>query len=324
MKGQQTKGMANEWSPGRFFRKYGIFLVMIILFIVASTLNKSFLKPQNLLNILKQITPFTIIAAAETILIICGCIDLSAGQVAAMSACFAAGALANTGSVLICFLVGMGSAAVAGLCIGFLSTTFRLPAFIASLAIMNVAEGVTTIYTDGRSIMGVEKLRWLSQGKLFGIPYMILLLVLVLVVIQLILKRTKFGLYMYAIGGNKKASIASGIKVNRNIVFTYLVSGCLVGLAGIALVARMMAGQPGVGPGYEFDGITATIVGGTSFTGGSGSMFSVIAGAVIIGIINNIMILMGVDSNWQMVVKGVLIALAVILDLQTKRTAKAQ
>jgi len=315
---------SEKWSLGEFYRKYGIFLVMIFLFIMASILNRSFVKPQNLLNVLKQITPFTIIAAAETILIICGCIDLSAGQVAAMSACFAAGALVATDSIVICFLVGMGTAVVASLVIGILTTKFKLPAFIASLAIMNVAKGITIIYTDGQSITGVEKLRWLSQGKFFNIPYMIIMLFFVLAIIQFILKKTKFGLYMYAIGGNKNASIAAGVKVNHNIILTYLLSGCLIGLAGIALVARMMAGQPTVGPGYEFDGITASIIGGTSFTGGSGSMFCVIIGAVIIGIINNIMILMGVDSNWQLVVKGILIALAVILDIQTKRTSNLQ
>lgn len=311
-------------SVATIYRKYGIFLILVVMFIAAFLLNHNFIKSANLINILKQITPFTIIAAAETMLIVSGCIDLSAGTVTALSACAAAGTLVATDSLALCFIVGMGVGAICGYVNGTLVTRFKLPPFIATLAMMNVAEGITYIYTGGATIKGVEKLRWLSQGRLFSVlPYMILLMAVVLIVIQLIMKKTKFGLYMYAIGGNRQASIAAGINVGRNIRLTYVLSGALVGLAGIAVTARMMSGQSMVGPGYEFDAITATIVGGTSFNGGVGSMFCVIMGGIIIGIINNIMILMGVDSNWQLVVKGMLIAIAVILDIQTKGNKKS-
>ncbi len=318
------KNSEKKLSIAMVYRKYGIFLILVVMFIVAFLLNHNFIKSANLINILKQITPFTIIAAAETMLIVSGCIDLSAGTVTALSACTAAGTLVATDSLALCFIVGMGVGAICGYVNGTLVTRFKLPPFIATLAVMNVAEGITYIYTGGATIKGVEKLRWLSQGRLFAVlPYLILLMAFVLVVIQLIMKKTKFGLYMYAIGGNKQASIAAGINVGRNIRLTYVLSGALVGLAGIAITARMMSGQSMVGPGYEFDAITATIVGGTSFNGGVGSMFCVIMGGIIIGIINNIMILMGVDSNWQLVVKGMLIAIAVILDIQTKGDKKS-
>lgn len=306
-----------------FYRKYGIVLVAVIIFIAAAFASKNFLKPTNLINVLKQITPFGIVACGETMLIISGCIDLSAGSVLALSACLGAGTLNATGSVLLAFLMAMIVGAVFGYINGFLVTKFSLPPFIATLASMNVAEGLTFIYTGGRTISGMDKLRWLGQGTIFGfLPYMIMLFLVVLIIVQIVLRKSRFGLYMYAIGGNKNASIAAGINVNRNIRLTYVFSGVLVGVAGVAITARMLSGQPTVGPGYEFDAITATIVGGTSFNGGIGSMFCVLIGSVIIGIINNVMVLMGLDSNWQLVVKGVLIAVAVILDMVTKSKKK--
>ena len=315
----QDRQEKQKFSFAAFYRKYGIVLVAVVIFIAASFASSSFLRPQNLINVLKQITPFGIVACAETILIISGCIDLGAGTVLALCACSGAGTLAATDSVVLAFLVAMVVGMVFGVVNGILVTRVRLPAFIATLATMNVAEGLTYIYTGGRTISGMDKLRWLGQGMLFNfLPYMILLFFVVMIIIQIILKKTKFGLFMYAIGGNQKASIAAGINVSRNIILTYVLSGALIGISGIAITARMLSGQPAVGPGYEFDAITATIVGGTSFTGGVGSMFCVFIGAVIIGIINNVMILMGLDSNWQLVVKGVLIAAAVILDMMTK------
>ncbi|MCL2221127.1 MAG: ABC transporter permease [Oscillospiraceae bacterium] len=303
------------------YRKYGIVCVLILLFITASLLNENFTNPQNLVNILLQITPIAIIAAAQTMLIVSGNIDLSAGAVAGLSASLSAGALVATGSLPISIVVGMGSGAAFSFLSGTLVTVFKLPPFIATLAMMNVARGLVIIYTGGVTIRGLEPIRWLGQGRLFGvIPNLIILMVIVLIIVQIVMKKTKFGLYMYSIGGNKAASTAAGINVNRQIRLTYLFSGSLIGLAGITLNARMMAAHPGVGPGYEFDAITATIVGGTSFLGGVGSMYCVMTGAVIIGIINNLMILMGVDTSWQMVVKGFLIALAVALDIFTKRS----
>lgn len=306
-----------------FYRKYGIVLVAVLIFIAASFASKSFLKPTNLINVLKQITPFGIVACGETMLIISGCIDLSAGNVLALSACLGAGALRSSGSVVLAFLVAMAAGMVFGYLNGLLVTKFNLPPFIATLASMNVAEGLTYIYTGGRTISGMDKLRWLGQETLFGfLPYMIVLFFVVMIIVQIVLKKSRFGLYMYSIGGNKNASIAAGINVNRSIRLTYVFSGALVGVAGIAITARMLSGQPSVGPGYEFDAITATIVGGTSFNGGIGSMFCVLIGSIIIGIINNVMVLMGIDSNWQLVVKGILIAVAVILDMATKSKKK--
>jgi inositol transport system permease protein len=311
-----------KWTD--LYRKYGIFLIAILLFIVACFLNPNFIKPQNLINIVKQITPFTIIAMAETMLIVSGQIDLSAGAVAALAGCISAGMLVSTHNLFFSILAAMAVGIVSSYVCGILVTVFRLPAFIATLAIMNVARGAVIIYTGGATISGLSQLFWLSQGRLFGFfPNMILIMIIMLIIIQIVMKNTRFGLYMYAVGGNTKAAITAGINVNRQIRMTYLLGGVLVGIAGVMLNARMMAGHPNVGPGYEFDAITATVVGGTSFSGGFGSMYCVVLGGVIIGIINNLMILMGVDTSWQMVVKGILIAMAVALDIMTKGNKKS-
>lgn len=306
-----------------FYLKYGIVIVMVVLVITASFLSENFLQPQNLINIIKQITPAAVMAIGITMLLVSGEIDLAAGSVAALSACISASVLAGTNSFVLSLLVAI---VIAGGCSYFSSiliTKLKLPPFIATLATKNIADGLVIIYTGGRSIRGLEKLRWLSQGKLFGVvPNMIVLLAVLLIAGQIIMRHTRFGLYMYAAGGNRNAAVASGINIKRQIRMTYLVSGALIGIVGIILNARMMASQPAVGPGYEFDAITATVVGGTGFSGGSGSMYCVIIGSVIIGVINNIMVLLGVDTSWQVVVKGVLIATAVALDIATKNTKK--
>lgn len=305
-------------SAATVYRKYGIFLIFIAMFIVSAVINQNFLKPQNLLNILKQTSVVTIIACAETLLIVSGMIDLSAGLVCTLSAVFSAGVLASTGSITLTFVVGIGIGMLTGWINGFLVTRYKLQPFIATLAMMNVAKGITQVYTGGSAVNGVEKIRWLGQESLGFIPTPVILMLLVVAVVFLVMKYTKFGLYVYSIGGNEKATIASGINVNKKKRVIFTLAGALVGLSGILLMARLMSGQPSVGAGYEFDAITAVIVGGTSFLGGIGNVAGTLVGAIIVGLINNILNLLNVSTQYQLIVKGVLIAGAVILDTKTK------
>lgn len=311
-------------DPLSIYRKYGIVVILLSLFVLSAMISPNFLKPSNLSNILKQITPIIIIGIAQTILIISGMIDLSAGMATALCMVLSSEALVVTDSVIIGFLVAMLVGMIICYINGILVTVFNLPPFIATLAMMNVLEGVIFLHTKGAAVTGLDKLRWLSQGNILGIPTMIILMLILVIVIQLVLRYTKFGLYMYSIGGNEKASTAAGINVNRNKRLTFVLAGALIGIASVVLAARMMSGQPTVGPGYEFDGITAAIIGGTSFTGGIGTTPGTLVGAIIIGLINNILNLTNVESNWQMVAKGVLIATAVILDLRTKQNNRSQ
>ena len=306
------------------YRKYGIFIIFLILFVTSALINKYFLKPQNLINILKQISVITIIACAETMLIVSGMIDLSAGLVCTTSACFSAGILASTGSVPLAIGAGIAIGMAAGWLNGFLVTRYKLQPFIATLAMMNIAKGVTQIYTNGQAIGGVEKIRWLGQGVLAGIPVPVIVMILVVTAIAILMKRTVLGATIYSIGGNEKAAIASGINTNRKKRVIFTLSGALVGLAGVVLTARLMSGQPSVGEGYEFDAITAVIVGGTSFLGGVGTVIGTLVGAIIVGLINNILNLLHISTQYQLIVKGVLIAGAVIIDMKTKTDKRTE
>ncbi|MCE5342319.1 MAG: ABC transporter permease [Eubacteriales bacterium] len=310
-------------SIASIYRKYGIFLILVLLFVTSAIINSNFLKSQNLINILKQISVVTIIACGETMLIVSGMIDLSAGLVCTMSACFSAGVLASTGSILLTFVVGIGLGMSAGWLNGFLVTRYKLQPFIATLAMTNIAAGITQIYTNGQAVGGVEKIRFLGQGSIIGIPMPVIVMLLAVGAIAYLMKATTLGVHIYSIGGNEKAAIASGINVNRSKRIIFTVSGALVGLAGVVLMSRLMSGQPSVGAGYEFDAITAVIVGGTSFTGGIGTVTGALIGSIIVGLINNILNLLHVSTQYQLIVKGLLIAGAVIIDVKTKANKKS-
>ncbi len=300
------------------YRKYGIFLILVALFIISALINSNFLKPQNLLNILRQISVVTIIACAETMLIVSGMIDLSAGLVCTLSMCLTAGVLAGTGNIWLAAGAGIATGMAAGWVNGFLVTRYNLPPFIATLAMTNIAKGIVQIYTNGQTIDGVDSLRWLGQGTVLGIPVPVWLMLIVVAVVAVLMRKTTMGLHIYSIGGNEKATIASGISVKRKKRLIFTISGLLIGLAGVLLTSRLMAGMPNVGAGYEFDAITAAVVGGTSFLGGIGTVTGTLIGSVIVGLINNILNLLGVSTQYQLIMKGVLIAGAVIIDLKTK------
>ena len=302
-------------SSGELYRKYGIVIIMIILFVASAVINHNFLKPQNLLNILKQISVVTIIACGETMLIVSGMIDLSAGFLCTTSACVSAGVLASTGHLSLALLVGIVIGCVCGWINGFLITYYKLQPFIATLAMTYVLKGIVQIYTNGQTI---------GHGSILGIPVPVLIMLLSVIVIAVLMKSTKFGTYIYAIGGNEQATIASGINTNRTKRLIFTLSGALTGLAGVVLMARLMAGMPSVGEGYEFDAITAVIVGGTSFLGGIGTVTGALIGSIIVGLINNILNLLHVSTQYQLIVKGLLIAIAVIIDIKTKENKKSK
>ena len=309
-------------SASELYRKYGIVLIMIILFVISAVINRNFLKPQNLLNILKQISVVTIIACGETMLIVSGMIDLSAGFLCTTAACFSAGLLAATGNMPAAVLLGILIGSVCGWINGFLVTYFKLQPFIATLAMTNVLQGIVQIYTNGQTMGGVEKARWLGQGSVLGIPVPVIIMFVMVALIAILMKKTKFGTSIYAIGGSENAAIASGINTGRTTRLIFTLSGALVGLSGVVLMARLMAGMPSVGEGYEFDAITAVVVGGTSFLGGIGTVTGALVGSVIVGLINNILNLLHVSTQYQLIVKGVLIAVAVIIDIKTKERKK--
>jgi inositol transport system permease protein len=305
------------------YRKYGIVIVFFLIFVTAAVAAyPNFLKPQNLINIVRQNATITIMACGMNILIISGFIDLSGGMVMAMSGCFAVGVMASTQSLPLALAAGICSAVLVNFLSGLLITAFDLPAFIGTLAMMNVSNGIMQVYTGGASIKGAGGMAFIGQGYIGPVPFPVILMLGIVGVTWVILKKTKFGLYVYAIGGNRKAAIASGINVKKMIRLFYLYHGVMVGISAIVLMGRLNAGMPSVGTGYEFDAITAVVVGGTSFTGGIGSVFGTLVGSLIVGMINNVLVLLNVPTQYQLIVKGLLIAGAVILDMKTRANAK--
>lgn len=307
-------------SGSSFIRQYGIFIVFILTFICAVILEPGFLKVSNLTNAVKQIVPLGIVACAETILIVSGAIDLAAGTTLALASCVGVRIILSTDSVFLAFLAAIATGMVVNLISGVLVTKFKMPPFIATLAMMKVAEGATGLCTNGEiiSIREPQKLEWMVRGTVLGIPVMVILFAVVLGVVHIIMKRTMFGLQMYAMGGNAKAA-AAGINVSFQMIAAFVMAGVLTGIAAMVTASYMFMASSTVGQGYEFDAITATIVGGTAFTGGVGGAKAIVAGTLTIGLINNVLALAGINASWRTIIKGALLALAVVLDLNMKK-----
>lgn len=303
----------------RNLSRYSLFLILIGIMAIASVISETFLSAANLTNILKQVSIVTILAFAQGMVIISGEIDLSIGFLAGMVGTFAAIVFVATGNLLFAFLVGILIGAAVGALNGLFVAYFKLPSFLVTLAMQAICLGAIELYTGGQNVYQIGNFKVFGQGYLFGvIPNTVAFMVVMLIITYIILKYTKYGRYMYAIGGNKDAANAAGVQVTKIKWLVFITSGIFAAVAGMVLMGRLNAGIPTEGHGFETDAITATVIGGTSFTGGVGSAFGTLMGSVIIGVLNNIMNLMGIDSYLQMVIKGFIIILAVLADILTK------
>jgi inositol transport system permease protein len=302
--------------------KYSIFMVLIVLFIVCSLINPNFLSVRNLSNISRQLSVTTILAFGETALIISGMIDLSAGSVLALSGVLSVAAFKATGSLSAAFAVGVTVGVVCNAINALMITNFRVPPFIATLAMQTMSRGAALLYTRGQNILQLGGFVTFGQGniniKWVRVPTPIIFMAAIFAVTWYVLKHTRFGRSLYAIGGNEEASVASGINVKLMKYKAFLFNGILVGIAGVLFMSRVNAGLPNGGINFEFQALTAAIIGGTSFSGGIGTAAGTLAGAFIVGFLDNIMNLTGVDSYVQQIVRGAIIALAVIYDIWAK------
>ena len=276
------------------------------------------MSPDNISNIMKQLAVATILAYGEMLLIISGMLDLSSGAVLALSGVFSVYVYKGTDSLLLAFLVAIFIAVACNIVNAIMVTNFKTPPFIATLAMQMAARGIALLFTNGQNIPQLGRYTVFGQGSIGPVPISILFIVVITIVIWYILRHTRLGRSLYAIGGNEEAAIASGISVNRNKYIVFIINGVLVGIAGVLFMSRVNAGLPNGAVGYEMEGLTAAIVGGTSFSGGVGTTMGTFAGALIIGCLNNIMNLTGVNSYVQQIVKGTIIALAVIWDIYSK------
>lgn len=306
----------HKWS--RTSSKYSIYIVLLAMFLACSLISSVFLSAENLTNISRQISITTIIAFGETILIICGLIDLSAGSVLALSGLLSVASYKATGSLEIAILTGVLVGVVCNFINGIMITKFKAPPFIATLAMQTVARGAALLFTNGQNIYQIGDYVVLGQNSIGFIPIPVIFMTAITLLSWYILKHTKLGRCVYAVGGSEEASRASGIDVNKTKMKAYLINGVFVGIAGVLFMSRVNAGLPNAGIGAEFEGMTAAIIGGTSFTGGIGTAGGTLAGAFIMGFLNNIMNLMGIQSYMQQIVKGLIIALAVIYDIKSK------
>lgn len=308
-----------EFNTAEFYSKWGIFLIFVVMFVVFSIINHNFVTGSNIRNVIRQVVVITIMACGEQLMLISGLVDLSPGRVLAFAGTLSAYTIAATGNLFLALVVGLVLGTAFGALNGMLITTFNIPAFIATLASMQIADGGIMAITMGKNESNLtEGFKFLGQGYIGFIPFPIIIMVIVLVITYIILAHTSIGRGLYAIGGNENAAKAAGINVRLVKFFACTFSGFCAGLAGIILMARMSSGQPAAGEGMEMDAITAVIVGGTSMSGGVGKIQNTIIGSLIIGIIKNFMNLMNINSSLQDVVLGILICVAVIIDVQVR------
>lgn len=298
-------------------QKLGPLLGFIILVAIVSILNPSFLEPLNLLNLLRQVAINALIAFGMTFVILTGGIDLSVGSILALSSALIAGMIVSGIDPILAILIGCILGAVMGAINGLLITKGKMAPFIATLATMTIFRGLTLVYTDGNPITGLGEnyaFQLFGRGYFLGIPIPAITMIISFAVLWVILHKTSFGRKTYAIGGNEKAALISGIKVPRVKVMIYALAGLLSALAGAILTSRLNSAQPTAGTSYELDAIAAVVLGGTSLSGGRGLIVGTLIGALIIGTLNNGLNLLGVSSFFQMVVKGVVILVAVLID----------
>ncbi|MBO8163521.1 MAG: ABC transporter permease [Brevibacillus sp.] len=304
-----------------FLGRYGMLLILIALIVLMSILSPTFFTTGNLLNIVRQMSVIGIVAIGVTMIIITTGIDLSSGSVIALvSVVVASLAQVDSYSVVLAIAVGLAVGLLTGVINGTIIAKGKIAPFVVTLGMMTAARGAALLYSGGRPIGNLsESFKFIGQGSLLGIPVPIIIFALVGFVSYILLNKTKFGKYVYAIGGNEQAAIIAGVNVEKYKILIYGYAGLLSSIAGIILTSRIASGQPTAGVMYELDAIAAAVIGGTSLTGGIGTVGGTIIGALIIGVMNNGLDLLNVSSYWQQILKGAIIVTAVLIDARKNR-----
>ncbi len=299
-------------------RKYGIFIVFAVLMVIGTVTTDSFLTTRNITNVLRQISVIGVMALAEMLLIISGNIDLSLGSVAALAGMISVNAYLSTNSFVVAILTAVLVSMILCATSGVLIAKIKLPSFIATMAMDYVARGLCYLYTNGQAKYEIGNYGKLSTTYIGAIPLPIFFFAGCAIVCWIILNRTAQGRNIYAIGGNSEAANASGISVNKTIVKTFIVAGLLTGLAAVLQIARVNSAIPNTAENYHGEAIAAAVIGGTSFTGGIGTVMGCLVGAAIMGFLSNLLNLLGLGSYFQMVTKGFIILLALSIDMMGK------
>ncbi|WP_026713889.1 ABC transporter permease [Flavobacterium daejeonense] len=306
-----------------------IALFLLCLFI--SLLSDKFMTSTNLWNVLRQISVNVCISVGMTLVVLMAGIDLSVGSVLGLSAAVCAGLLKSglsfesldlfvgftvLGAILAAMLIGM----LLGLFNGWVITKFAIPPFVATLAMLTIARGLTMLYTEGIPISNLgPKFEFIGSGWILGIPVPVWISLIIVLIVVFLTNKTAFGRYIYAIGGNEKAAFLSGININKIKLAVYGIAGMMAAVGGVLVTSRLNSAQPNAGMSYELDSIAAVVIGGTSLSGGVGTVTGTVIGAIIIGVLNNGLVLLDVSPFWQQVVKGIVILLAVIIDKMNQK-----
>jgi len=307
-------------------KQFQSLIALVVLCIALTIMTDKFFTTDNGLNVLRQIAVNICIATGMTLIVLTAGIDLSVGSVLALCGAVTAGLLKSgieipSGDIFIGFTVlgallgGIMLGSLLGWFNGFTVTKFNVPPFVATLAMLTIARGFTMLYTKGHPISNLGKsFAFIGSGLFVGIPVPVWVAIIVVLLAVFVTQKTKMGRYIYAIGGNEQAAKLSGININKIKIMVYAMAGALAALGGIIVTARLDSAQPNAGISYELDAIAAVVIGGTSLSGGKGSVWGTVMGAIIIGVLNNGLVLLNVSPFWQQVVKGAVILLAVIID----------
>lgn len=312
-----------NWEPRHFFKEYGIVIALLLIIGLLSIISPSFLTFNNIMNVLRQVSINGLLAIGATFVILTRGIDLSVGSILAFSGVVTA-SLVQGGAYpdWIAILAGLFAGLMLGLVNGIVVAKWYVAPFIVTLGMMSAARGLTFVYSDGRPIPGLsESFKWIGGGTLIGVPVPVWVLLFVFALSWFVLYRTRIGRYVYAVGGNEESALISGVNVKRVKIIVYSISGLLAGLAGIILTSRVTSGLPQAGSSYELDAIAAVVIGGTSLAGGKGRLWGTMIGVLLIGVINNGLDLLNVSSYYQLIVKGLVIVVAVLIDSQKSQRA---
>ncbi len=316
---KKTKG---KFNFALFYQKFGVLTLLVILFVVAALINPNFLKIANLRNILRQIVIITCIGCGACFILICAQINVAYDGLIPCLGCTACMIMVATNNPVLAVGATLAMGGVIGYLYGICVTMLKVPSFIVSLAISSIAAGGIMIATNGTKIDNIgEGLTVLGKGSIGPIPINVIITLLCMLVCHILLTKSTFGRRVMAVGGNKEAAIASGINANSILRRVFVLDGVTTALAAILFMSRLGTGQPDAGAGYAFDAVTGAIVGGCSIYGGKGTVMGCLIGAGIIGVLNNLLSLMNVNSYWQDIFSGVVILLAVLIDLATKEAA---
>ncbi|PXY92183.1 ABC transporter permease [Gilliamella apis] len=305
----------------KVFRQYGgIVIGLIALFILFSFMNSNFLTSTNIMNIVLQVSIIAITAFGMTYVLLLGDIDLSVGSTIALTGTLAALALLWGLPFYLAIVIALLLSIAVGFINGSLTALAGIPSFIVTVATMGIFRGIAYIITDGKPEMIMDDVFLeLGNGDIFSIPNPIWVLLILLLVNHFILSKTTFGRKIYITGGNKEAAVYSGINVKKLKIQVFMITALMAGISGLLLASRLYSGQPSTAQGYELDAIASAVLGGTSLNGGHGTIIGTMIGALIIGVINNGMNLMNIPYFYQLVVKGLVILLAVYIDVRNKK-----